>query len=61
MHLATVHEHMGAGIAQSVERLATGWTTEFSLPHVAQIDSGAHKAYQMGTGVSSPEDKVAGA
>jgi hypothetical protein len=42
-----------AGIAQSVQRLATGWTTkgsefecrwgqEFSLLHVVQISSGVH-------------------
>jgi hypothetical protein len=53
---------MGAGIAQSVLRLATGWTTEgseletrqgqeFSLFHVVQTDSGVHPtSYPMGTG-----------
>jgi hypothetical protein len=53
----------GAGIAQSVLRLATGWTTEgselesrwgqeFSLLYVVQTGSGVHPtSYQMGTGV----------
>jgi hypothetical protein len=53
---------IGAGIAQSVQRLATGWTTEgsefesrwgqeFSLLHVVQTGSGVHPtSYPMGTG-----------
>jgi hypothetical protein len=53
-----------ARIAQSVWRLATGWTIkgpefefrfgqEFSLLHVVQIGPGAHPAsYPMGTGGS---------
>jgi hypothetical protein len=57
----------GAGIAQSVQRLATGWTAEgsqfesrygqeFSLLHFVRTSSGAHPAsYPMGTGrVLSP-------
>jgi hypothetical protein len=52
----------GVGIAQSVQRLATGWTTEgsdfesrygqeFSLLSVVQTGSGARPAsYAMGTG-----------
>jgi hypothetical protein len=52
----------GAGIAQSVQRLATGWTTkrsefeflygqEFSFLHVVQTGSGVHPiSYPMGTG-----------
>jgi hypothetical protein len=55
-----------AGIAQSVQRLATGWATEgsefeyrwgqeFSLLHVVQTDSGAHPAsYPTGTVGSLP-------
>jgi hypothetical protein len=57
------------GIAQSVYRLATGWTTEksefesrwgqeFSLLFVVQTGSGAHPtSYPIGTGDSSPEGK----
>jgi hypothetical protein len=63
----------GAGIGQSVQRLATGWTTEgsefesrkgqeFYLLHVVQSGSGDNPAsYSMGTEVSFPWDKVAGA
>jgi hypothetical protein len=59
-------EYSRAGIAQSVQRLATSWKTkgsgfeswwgqEFSLLHVVQTDSGAHPAsYAMGTGALSP-------
>jgi hypothetical protein len=61
-----------AGVAQSVQRLATGWTTEgsefesqygqeFSLLHVVQTGSGAHPAsYSMGTGGSFPGVKRQG-
>jgi hypothetical protein len=54
-----------AGITQSVQQLATGWTTErsefesrycqeFSLLHVVQNGYGAHSAsYPMGTGALS--------
>jgi hypothetical protein len=51
---------MGAGIAQSVQRLATGLMTvrsefEFPLLHVAQPGSGAHPpSYSIGTGHSIP-------
>jgi hypothetical protein len=63
----------GAGIAQSVWRLATGCSAEesefkclygqeYSLLHVVQIGSGAHPAsYPMGTGNSFPGGKAAGA
>jgi hypothetical protein len=63
----------GAGIVQSVQRLATGWTAEgsvfefkwsqdFSLLHVVQTGSGAHKAsYPMGNGSCFPWGKAAGA
>jgi hypothetical protein len=63
----------GAGIAQSVQRLATGWTIEgsefksqqdqeFSLLHVVQIGCGVHPtSYPMGTGGSFPGGKAAGA
>jgi hypothetical protein len=61
-----------AGIAQSVQRLAAGWTTEgsefesrwmqdFSLLYVTQTGSGAQPAsYPMGTGSFFPGDKAAG-
>jgi hypothetical protein len=60
-----------AGIAQSVQRLATGWTTDgsefeillsrvFCFLHVIQIGSGAYPAsYPMGMGRSFPGGKVA--
>jgi hypothetical protein len=60
-----------AGIAQSVYRLAKGWTTEglefesrygkeFSFLHVVQTGSGANPAsYQMGTGGLFPRSKAA--
>jgi hypothetical protein len=61
-------------IAQSVERLATGWTTrgsgssgsgrvkKFSLPHIVQTGSGVHPtSYKMGTGGLFPGGKAAGA
>jgi hypothetical protein len=62
-----------AGIAQSVQRLATDWTTktsefesqlgqDFLLLHVVQTDSGSHSApYPMGTGDPFPGGKAAGA
>jgi hypothetical protein len=62
-----------ATIAQSVLRLATGWTVEgsefesrwgkeFSLLHVVQTGSGVHStSYPMGTWGSSPGGKAAGA
>jgi hypothetical protein len=55
-----------AGIAQSVQRLATRWTTEvsefesrygeeFPLLHVVQTGSGVHPiSYPIGTGGSFP-------
>jgi hypothetical protein len=57
---------LGAGVAQSVQRLATGWTAEgsefesrwgqdFSPLHV-QTGSGAHP---MGSGDSLPEGNAA--
>jgi hypothetical protein len=61
----------GAGIAQSVWRLATGWTTEesqfesrygqeCSLLHAVQTGSGVHPtSFPMGTGVFSPGGKAA--
>jgi hypothetical protein len=64
---------LGAGIAHSVWRLATGWTTErsefesrwgqeFPLLYLVQTDSGANPAsYPMGTGGVIPGDKAAGA
>jgi hypothetical protein len=61
-------------IAQSVERLVTGWTIgvlefhsrrgmgDFSLRHHIQTGSGAHPAsYPMGTEGYFPGDKAAGA
>jgi hypothetical protein len=62
----------GAGIPQSVYRLAKGWTTqgsefqsrycqEFSLLHAVLTDPGAHPtSYPMGTGGSFPGGKAAG-
>jgi hypothetical protein len=61
------HTQCGTGIAQSVERLATGWTTEgsvfesrwgqeSSLLQVIHTDSGVHP---MGTGGSFPGGKAA--
>jgi hypothetical protein len=62
-----------AGIAQSVQRLATGWTTEgsefeswygqqFSLLHVIQTGSRFRQtSYPMGTGGSFLGGKAAGA
>jgi hypothetical protein len=64
---------VGAGIAWSVERLATGWTTEglefesrydqeFSLLHVIQTGSGVHPtSYPMGSGGSFLGVKATGA
>jgi hypothetical protein len=61
-----------AGIAQSVYRLATGWTTErsefesrwgqeFSLLRVVQTGSGVYStSYPMCTGGSFPGGKAAG-
>jgi hypothetical protein len=61
-----------AGIAQSVQGLATGWTTEgsdfesrycqeFSLLHVVLTDSRVHPtSYSMGTGAHSPGVKQPG-
>jgi hypothetical protein len=69
----SLHPQMGAGIAQSVERLATGWTTEgsefesrwgqeFLLLHVVETASEDHPAsYPMGTGGCFPEVEGAGA
>jgi hypothetical protein len=60
----------GAGIAQSVQRRATGLTPgvrfqggerDFSLVHIIQTGSGAQKAYPTGTVGSFPEGKWAGA
>jgi hypothetical protein len=62
-----------AEIAQSVERLATGWTTEgsefesrydqeFSFLHVVQTGSGVNPiSYPMGTRGSFPGGKATGA
>jgi hypothetical protein len=62
-----------AGITQSVQRLAMGWTVEgsefeswwgqeFLLLHAIQNGSGAHPAsYPMDTGGSFPGGKLAGA
>jgi hypothetical protein len=67
-----IRDLLRAGIAQSVQRLATGWTTkgsefesrwgqEFSLLHVVQTGSGVHPAsYTMDTGGSFPGGKAAG-
>jgi hypothetical protein len=57
---------VGAGIAQSVKRLATGWTTRgsgssspgrvktFSLLHIVQTGSGVHPtSYKMGIRVKA--------
>jgi hypothetical protein len=60
----------GVGIAQSVQRRATGWTTgvrfpagqDFSLLHSVQTGSGAHLApYPMDTGDPFLRGKAAGA
>jgi hypothetical protein len=62
-----------AAVTQSVERLATGWTTEgsefeslysleLSRPLIVQVGSGSHLAsFQMGTGGLFPGGKAAGA
>jgi hypothetical protein len=62
----------GSGIAQSVQRLATGWTTEgsefesrygqeLSLLHVVQTGSGVHPtSYPMGMGALFPGVKRPG-
>jgi hypothetical protein len=59
-----------AGIAQSINRRAMGWTAwvqfpavqDFSLLHSVQTDSWANPAYYpMGTGASFPGGKAAGA
>jgi hypothetical protein len=64
---------LGAGVAQTVERLVTSWTTEgsefdtrygakSSLLHVVQTCSGVQSAsYPMCTGGSFPGGKAAGA
>jgi hypothetical protein len=58
------------GIAQSVWRRHTGWTTrvrflavqDFSFLHSVQTDTGAHPgSYPMGTEGGFPGDKAAGA
>jgi hypothetical protein len=74
LFLAQLHslkQKIRAGIVQSVQRLATGWTTKgsgfesrwgqkCSLLHVVQTCSGAHPAsYPMGTGGSFPRHKAA--
>jgi hypothetical protein len=63
---------LGVGIAQSVQQLATGrstegsefdsrWDQDFSLLYVVQTDSGVDPtSYPMGTGVSFRGDKAAG-
>jgi hypothetical protein len=60
---------MRVRIAQSVQRLATGWTEfnsqaeaeNFSLHHCIQTASGAHPtSYPMGTGGSFSGIKAAG-
>jgi hypothetical protein len=60
-----------AWIAQSVQRMATGWMAEgsefesrkgqeFSLFHIVQTGSGVHPtSYPMGTGGSFPGGKAA--
>jgi hypothetical protein len=62
---------MCAGVAQSVQQLATGWMTEgsefesrygqeFSLLQIVQTGSGVHSAsYSMGTRSSIPGGKAA--
>jgi hypothetical protein len=62
----------GAGIAQSVQRLSTGWPAEgsefeyrqgedFSFLHVVQSGSGTHPtSYPMGIGEPSPVVKRPG-
>jgi hypothetical protein len=67
--LYSVIFYYGAGIVQSVSRLATGWLEfeslygkEFYFLHVVQIGSRAHPAsYPMGTGDSFPEGKAGSA
>jgi hypothetical protein len=66
-----ITKYIGTFIAQSVERLAKGWTTqgsefesrkgqEFSLLHFVQTGSGVHPtSYPMGTGGSFPGGKAA--
>jgi hypothetical protein len=68
----TTRQYKGAGIAQCVHLLTTGWTAEgseceswemqeFSLLHSAQTGSGAHPAsYPMDTGDSFPGSKPPG-
>jgi hypothetical protein len=63
---------IGAGVAQSVSRLAMGWTTEeselesrdgqeCSLPHIFQAGSGVHSPSDpKGTGGSFPGVKSPG-
>jgi hypothetical protein len=69
----TFTSHKGASIAQSVWRLATGWTTkgsefeslqgqEYYLLQVVRTGSGTHPAScRMGTGGSFPGGEEAGA
>jgi hypothetical protein len=73
MEIFITYPNIGAGVAQSVWQLATGWTTEgsefesgkfqeFSPLHVVQTGTEAHPtSYQMGTGGSFPGSKAAGA
>jgi hypothetical protein len=65
--------HYGAGIAQSVQRLPTGWTAEgpvfksrqgqqFSILHVVPTGFGAQStSCPICTGDTFPGDKAAGA
>jgi hypothetical protein len=60
--------YLGTGIAQSIQRVATGWTIEgsefesrydqeFSLPHVFQTGSVVYSAYYtMDTGGLCPSE-----
>jgi hypothetical protein len=73
MPFKEIWREVGAAVAQSVQRLPTGWTTdvsefesqkcrEFSLLHSIQTGSGVHPtSYPMSTGSSFPGDKAAGA
>jgi hypothetical protein len=73
VNLVRISFPWGAGLAQSVWRLATGWTAEgselesqkgqdFSPLHVVQTRSGAHPAScPVGTGGSFSGGKAAGA
>jgi hypothetical protein len=69
LHFISLYKSVGAGIAQSGLRRATGWTAgirfrrrqDISLLHSAQTGSGARApSYPMGTVGDFPKGKAAG-